>query len=97
MFAITFDLVTAETRKWHPKSVSQAYTDIGRTLETFDFTGIQGSVYLTRNGELANMYSAVEALKALPWLAKSVRDLRVFRVDYGSDFTFVMKNGAAIA
>ena len=91
MFAIAFDLVTAETRKWHPKGVSHAYADIGRTLARFEFEGIQGSVYLTKNGELANMYRAVEALKALPWLEKCVRDLRVFRIDYGSDFTPVMK------
>ena len=33
MFAITFDLVVAETSKRHPKSVTQAYTDIAGTLE----------------------------------------------------------------
>ena len=92
MFVITFDLMTAATAAAHPKGVSQAYTDIGRTLARFGFEGIQGSVYQTKRIELANMYRAVEALKALPWLAQCVRDLRVHRIDYGDDFTAVLKD-----
>ena len=91
MYVITFDLVTLETAKRHPKGVSQAYSDIGRTLARFEFEGIQGSVYMSRNDELANMYRAVEALKALPWIAGSIRELRVLRADFGSDFTDVLR------
>jgi virulence-associated protein VapD len=32
MFAIAFDLVIRETAARHPKSVGQAYADIGSTL-----------------------------------------------------------------
>jgi virulence-associated protein VapD len=40
MFAIAFDLVVADTEKHHPKGISQAYTDIGSTLERFGFQRI---------------------------------------------------------
>ena len=95
MYVITFDLVTSETARSHPKGVSQAYTDIGKTLARFDFHGIQGSVYLTNNDELSNMYRAVEALKGLPWIADSLRELRVLRADEGSDFTDILRGTAA--
>jgi len=37
MFAIAFDLVVADAEKHHPKGVSQAYADIGSTLEQLGF------------------------------------------------------------
>ena len=41
MFAVTFDLVVAETIKRHPKGVTQAYSDIAGTLEQWsDFTSV---------------------------------------------------------
>jgi virulence-associated protein VapD len=44
MFAIAFDLVVADTEKHHPKGISQAYADIGSTLERF---GLAASMPLT--------------------------------------------------
>jgi hypothetical protein len=37
MFAIAFDLVVADTMRHHPKSVPQAYADIGGALAGFGF------------------------------------------------------------
>ena len=37
MYAISFDLVVADTAEKHPKGVSQAYADIGATLRKFGF------------------------------------------------------------
>ena len=37
-----------------------------QTLAKYEFVGIQASVYISNNSELANMYRAVEALNALP-------------------------------
>jgi virulence-associated protein VapD len=91
MFAIGFDLVVADAALHHPKGVSQAYADIGRTLEGFGFDRVQGSLYVTQNDDLANLFSAIMALKALPWLPRSVRDLRAFKVEHWSDFTRVVK------
>jgi virulence-associated protein VapD len=91
MFAVAFDLVVAETEKHHPKSVPQAYTDIGATLAEFDFGRIQGSLYVCENEDMANLFRAITALKSLPWFPASVRDIRAFRVEQWSDFTAMTK------
>jgi len=65
MFAIAFDLVVADTEH-HPKGVSQAYADIGGTLAGFGFERVQGSLDTTPSEDLANLFGAIMALKALP-------------------------------
>jgi virulence-associated protein VapD len=91
MFAIAFDLVVADTERHHPKGVSQAYTDIADALKRFGFRRIQGSVYVTESEDMANLFDAIMALKALPWFAAPVRDIRAFRIEQWSDFTPMMK------
>jgi len=92
MFAIAFDLVVGDTRIHHPRGVTQAYNDILKTLEPFDFRRIQGSLYVTDKDDLANVFRAVQALKSTPWFPKSVKDIRVFRIEQWSDFTSLVKN-----
>ncbi len=92
MFAIAFDLDTLKTEVHHPKSVTQAYTDIKKTLLGFGFDWKQGSVYTCDNEDLANLFAALQALKSQPWFPASVRDLRAFRVEQWSDFTPMMKS-----
>ena len=41
--------------------------------------------------DMANLFQAIVALKALPWFPLSVRDIRAFRVEQWSDFTQVIK------
>jgi virulence-associated protein VapD len=91
MFAITFDLVVADTETRHPTGVSQAYTDIAETLGRFGFRRIQGSVYVSDSENMAHLFEAITALKTLPWFPASVRDIRAFRIEQWSDFTPVMK------
>ena len=91
MFAIAFDLIVAETDRRHPRSVSQAYADIGGRLGEFGFERVQGSLYVSGSEDLANLFAAIMALKALPWLPPSVRDIRAFRVEQWSDFTKLVK------
>lgn len=93
MFAIAFDLVVADTRAQHPKGVTQAYTDIGRTLANYGFTPVQGSVYVNEDENMANLFRAIYALREMEWFPKSVRDIRAFRIEQWSDFTAVMKAG----
>ncbi len=87
MFAISFDLTVEDTERHHPKGISQAYSDIRRTLEDFGFERIQGSVYVCQSEDLGNLFDALAALRALPWFSPSVRDIRAFRVEQWSDFT----------
>jgi virulence-associated protein VapD len=56
----------ADTERHHPKGVSQAYTDISCVLQSFGFRRIQGSVYVTDSEDMANLFQAIMALKALP-------------------------------
>jgi virulence-associated protein VapD len=91
MFAIAFDLVVADTEANHPKGVSQAYADIGGTLAGYGFDRVQGSLYLTDKDDLANLFGAIMALKALVWFPASVRDIRAFKVEHWSDFTRLVK------
>ena len=92
MFAIAFDLVVADTRKHHPAGVSAAYGEIATTLRRHDFQWIQGSVYLLHSDDMGKLMMAMDALRALPWLPHSVRDIRGFRVELWSDFTPYIKN-----
>ena len=91
MFAIAFDLVVAEAEKSHPRGFSQAYADIGQILSQFGFERVQGSLYVTKNEDMANLFSAMLALRAMPWFPPTVRDIRAFRLEQWSDFTPLMK------
>ncbi len=92
MFAIGFDLLVHQTNATHPKSVSQAYADIGAVLNRYGFTRVQGSVYVSQGDSLVNVTLAMNALKALPWFPLCVRDIRAFKVEHWSDFTDFMKS-----
>ena len=95
MFAIAFDLDVGETEKRHPKGVTQAYTDTGSLLRKHNFEWRQGSVYVSSNEDLADLFDAMTALKALSWFSGSVRDIRAFRVEQWSDLTARMKDPAS--
>lgn len=92
MFAIAFDLVVADTARNHPKGVAQAYADIRGALNQWGFDWRQGSLYTTDKDDLANLFAAILALKALPWFPASVRDIRAFKIEHWSDFTALVKS-----
>lgn len=92
MYAIAFDLVVADTEQYHPKGVSQAYADIGSILVDRGFRRVQGSLYVTDNEDMANLFMAIQSLRSRPWFPKSVRDIRAFRIEQWSDFTAIVKN-----
>jgi virulence-associated protein VapD len=92
MFAIAFDLVVADTLHHHPKhQAPAAYADIRDVLAAQGFLWRQGSLYTTDADDLTKLFSAILALKALPWFPKCVRDIRAFRVEQWSDFTALVK------
>ena len=91
MYAVAFDLVVADTEQHHPKGVAQAYTEIGTILAEFGFRWVQGSLYVTDSEDMAQLFLAIQALRARAWFPKSVRDIRAFRIEQWSDFTAVVK------
>lgn len=92
MYAVAFDLVVTDTEKHHPKGVTSAYSEIGAVLGEHGFRRVQGSLYVTNDEDMANLFLAIQALKTRTWFPKSVRDIRAFRIEQWSDFTAVVKS-----
>jgi virulence-associated protein VapD len=92
VYAVAFDLIVAETEKHHPKGVSQAYSDIAVILNDRGFRRVQGSLYVTDNEDMAQLFVAMQSLRSLAWFPKSLRDIRAFRIEQWSDFTDVIKS-----
>jgi virulence-associated protein VapD len=91
MFAIAFDMSVALLREHYGNPYNSAYYEISEVLEEYDFFNTQGSVYLTENTDMSNLFDAIDALKNIPWFPDSVRDIRAFRVEDWSDFTSFVK------
>ena len=94
MFVIAFDLSVAAAQQYHPKGDRQAYRDIKATLDKYGFERVQGSVYVAGKEDLASLFSAMDALRALEWFGPSVKSIRAFRMEQGSDFTAIVKGPA---
>lgn len=95
MYAIAFDLVVADTEQYHPNGVSQAYAEIGSILLQYGFRRVQGSLYVTDDENMAQLFVALQSLKSQPWFPLSVRDIRAFRIEQWSDFTPVVKGAGS--
>ena len=91
MYAVAFDLTVVDTERYHPRGVSQAYTEIGGILAEHGFRRVQGNLYVTDDEDMANLFLAIQALRDPSWFAQSVRDIRAFRVEQWSDFTNLVK------
>ena len=88
MYAIAFDLDTAQLQKVYPNaSYTNAYGDIRKILEPLGFNWQQGSVYF--GGEEMNAVKCVLAAQAVnnayPWFKSCVRDVRMLRIEELND------------
>lgn len=94
MYAIAFDMLIADLKINYGDPYNNAYAEISAELKKFDFEPAQGSVYLYAGGEngIAVVYRAINRLSNIEWFKKSVRDIRVFKVEDWSDFTDIVKN-----
>ncbi len=91
MYGLVFDLDTKVVERDYPRGTSQAYSDIRLTLEPFGFRKIQGSTYAADHEDFGKLFLAITALRKLSWFGSSLRNLRVFRMDQGTDVTSIMK------
>jgi len=92
MFAIAFDMSVSLLKEHYGQPYNNAYYEIGEILEEYEFYNTQGSVYLTHNTDMSNLFEAIDALSSVIWFQNSVRDIRAFRVEDWSDFTNYVKN-----
>jgi virulence-associated protein VapD len=51
----------------------------------------QWSVFAANDEDPANLFRAIDALRALEWFGPSVKNIRAFRMEQGSDFTAIVK------
>lgn len=91
MFAIAFDMVIDDLKKNYGEPYNNAYYDISKVLRNFCFSNAQGSVYLSQDNDMLNLYNAIDALREIEWFKKSVRDIRAFKVEDWSNFTQLFK------
>ena len=93
MYAIAFDMEIAELKKSYGEPYNPAYDEIKKELSKIGFEWVQGSLYLaTKNiNNLTYVYKAIDRLKNIEWFKKSVRDIRVFKIEDWSDFTSIVK------
>jgi len=91
MFAISFDMVIIDLKNNYGEPYNNAYFEINKALRKYEFYNTQGSVYLTQNNDMSNLFRAMNALKSISWFRDSVRDIRAFRVEDWSNFTEFMK------
>lgn len=95
MYAITFDMVIEELKKnYHNSSYNNAYSDISNVLADYGFTRQQGSVYFGDDQVTpVTCVNAIQELEALfPWFTKSVRDVRMLRIEENNDLSAAFKS-----
>src|SRR5262245_62642613 len=87
VYAIAFDMDIEALRTNYGDPYNNAYLEIRRVLQRHGFTWQQGSVYF--GGEAVTAVTCVLAAqdlaRYLPWLAASVRDIRVIRIEEMND------------
>lgn len=93
MFAIAFDLPIDELKKEYGEPYNNAYSEIQNELENLGFEWAQESMYINadKSNDLTAVYKAINRLSHIDWFKKSVRIIRVFKVDDWSDFTEIVK------
>ena len=91
MFVIAFDLDTERVSRNHRKGSRRAYTDIMVIVEQYGFKRIQGSTYAAPHEDHGQMFLALTALRELEWFGPSLHNIRVFRMEQGTDFTSIMR------
>ena len=84
-------LVVADTEQDHPKGVTQGlHRDRCGTWRAW-LCCVQGSLYVTDNEDMANLFPPSSRSVCVDEFPKSVRDTRAFRIEQWSDFTLVVK------
>lgn len=81
-----------ELEKHYGKPYNRAYFEIKELFLQNGFEWIQGSTYVTHNGNLSNLFQLITILSKIEWFKKSVKDIRGFKIEDWSDFTELVKN-----
>jgi virulence-associated protein VapD len=85
------DLDTTLAKRHHPKGTAQAYVDIRLTLANYALERAQGSTHAADHEDYGKLFLALTGLRDRPWVGASLRNIRVFRMEQGTDFITIMK------
>jgi len=91
MFAIAFDMSVEKLKENYGEPYNNAYFEICKEMRKWNFHRMQGSVYLTQNNDMGNLFAAIDGLRKIEWFKNSVRDIRGFRIEDWSNFTNLFK------
>jgi virulence-associated protein VapD len=87
VYAIAFDMDIEALRTHYGDPYNNAYLEIRNILESHGFAWQQGSTYF--GGERINavtcVLAAIDLSQKLPWFARSVRDIRMLRIEELND------------
>jgi virulence-associated protein VapD len=88
MYAVVFDIDTScLTGNYPTPSVTNAYGDIRKFMESHDFSWQQGSVYF--GNDKVNAVSCVLTVQSLskkyPWFNTCIKDIRMLRIEENND------------
>ena len=93
---ITFDLCQEALKKYYPHSLTQAYYDIRRFMESHGFEHRQSSAYvsLDKMTTLDVVSLAEQLAMALPWLSRCVNEIDVANIGVQHSLKKVLENNA---
>lgn len=96
VFAIAYDLEVEKLKHHYHASYNNAYGDIRKFLETKGFSTQQGSVLY--GDDTVTMVGAITAVTELsetfPWLAPSLKDIRILQLLNNDDLMPAVNMGA---
>ncbi len=97
VYAIAFDMEIESVRKNYGDPYNNAYLEIRKILEKHGFVWQQGSVYFGGNqvNAVTCVVAANDLAKKLPWFIKSVRDIRMLRIEELNDLMPAIKQAVS--
>ena len=95
MYAIAFDMDIESLRKAYGDPYNNAYAEIKAVLARHGFTRQQGSVYFGDDSidAVKCVLAAMDLSRSLPWFERSVRDIRMLRIEELNDLMPAIKQG----
>ena len=95
VYAIAFDMDIESLRKTYGDPYNNAYAEIRNVLKRHGFAWQQGSVYFgdDRINAVTCVLAAMDLSRSLPWFARSVRDIRMLRIEELNDLMPAVQQG----
>ena len=98
VYAIVFDMDTEQLRTHYGDPYNNAFLEIRRVLESHQFDWQQWSVYFGQPEVTAAtaMLAVIDLTIRLPWFGRSVRDIRMLRLEELNDLMPVVQRIAGM-